>query len=40
MLAQDEVLTGTHLFDDRHDLGTDLCKLRLQIKQWHGCHAP
>jgi hypothetical protein len=32
VLAQDEVLAGTHLVDDRHDFGPNLRKLRLKIE--------
>ena len=32
MLAQDELLAGAHLLDDRHDFGANLRELRLKIE--------
>ncbi len=38
VLAENEVLAGAHLLDDRHHFGANLSKLRLQIEQWNVCH--
>jgi hypothetical protein len=32
MLAEDELLAGADLLDNRHDFGTNLRKLRLKIQ--------